>query len=295
MKVAFIVPCRNKDEYVGPCVRTVLAQTYSPMSIFISDQGSEDGTLAVIEDIVAGYNGPNKIRILRCPEVEHRKMPGLNAHFNWLHEQIDGDIVISCSADDLNHPDRAKYVVRAFEEHNPSYVCTGVQYLESDQQDGGQVWFPDKRTRMLGIEETIKYNLGSSGSSAWARDLYEKCKPLIGYEQQDLILPSMALLDRGVYWVDLPLHTYIRHASLENTGFGGQMMAATSDLHKAQLLEHNNFAHVRNWTSVLRRWQNLGRPVPQEAVDIMVQRIVETSNAWAGVREGLMMSGVSPL
>jgi glycosyltransferase involved in cell wall biosynthesis len=300
MRISFIVPCRDKEQHVAATVRSVLAQSYSPMEIVLSDQGSEDATLAIIEDLAAGYDGPNTVRVLRCPELARRGMPGLNAHLNWLDTQIEGDIVIGCSADDLNHPDRTKHTVRAFEEFNPSYVNTVVHYCDPDGRNAGFTTIPDQRDRWLGVEETIRHQIGSCGSPAWARDLYQKHGPLVGYEQQDMILPMMALFERGIYFIDKPLHTYISHASLSNTGFQGQIKAARDEKHRAQLIEMNNFAHVRNWTSVLARWQReegwLERLGSEPgSYDALMQKIGETAYAWGMMREALIMDGISSL
>src|SRR4051794_13148038 len=124
MKVSFICPVRNKAQHVKKTIQSILAQRYSPMEIVISDQMSTDGSLDIIKDVVAKYDGPNRVRILQCEDTSHKGMIGLNNHLNFLDTQIEGDIVIMCSADDLNHPDRVSHTVRAFEEHNPSYVNT---------------------------------------------------------------------------------------------------------------------------------------------------------------------------
>lgn len=292
MKVSFIVPARNKAKHVAACVRSVLRQTYSPMEIVFSDQGSEDETLAIIRDLAAGYAGPNTVRVLQCPDIERRGMPGLNAHMNWLDGQIEGDVVIQTSADDICHPDRARRTVAAFKKFNPSYVNTTMQFVDpTGEEEPGLSNVPNRGTRWIGVDEAIRHQVGSNGSSAWARDLYQKYGPLEGYEQQDMILPMMALIERGIYFIDLPLHTYVKHASLDNTGFQGRMAAARSDEERARLVEINNFAHVRNWTSIFERWQKAGR-VPPESVEPLMEKITTTSHAWAGARETLLLAGL---
>src|SRR5262249_1936458 len=140
----------------------------------------------------------------------------------------------------------------------------------------------------------------SCGSSAWARDLYERHKPLVGHEQQDMILPMMALAGRGIYFVDMPLHTYVKHVSLANTGFQGQIAAATDPIERAKLIEKNNFVHVRNWTSILSRWQHcpgyLERFIQTPgAYDALMEKIASTAYSWAYARDALLNDGVRPL
>jgi len=302
MKVSFIVPARNKEHFIRNTAQSVLAQTYSPMEIVFSDQGSTDNTLVILKDMAQSYNGPNKVRIIRCPYTRRKGMPGLNIHLNWLHHQIEGDIVIMCSADDWNDPRRAEMTVRAFEDHDPSYVNTSVIYRDPyfPEPTPKVTAFPDKSSRWIQPYETIKHQIGSSGSSAWARDLYEKHGPLEGCEQQDMILPMMALIERGIYYVDEPLHTYISHASLDNTGFVGQINAAADDTHKTQLIELNDFINVYNWTNILRRWTELPEQFAAMASDAaamnaVMEKISNCAFAWANVRNHMIINDVAPI
>jgi hypothetical protein len=297
MKVSFIVPCRNKAKYVGACVDSVLAQSYSPMEIILSDQGSTDETFSVLLDKADSYRGPNTVRLVSCPDIQYRGMAGLNAHLNWLHGVVTGDIVIMCSADDLNHPDRALYTVKAFEEHNPSYVGTAVKAIKPDGELVGESNFPDRRSRWIWITEAIQHQIGSAGSSAWAHDLYEKHGPLIGTEAQDMVLPPMALMERGLFFVDRVLHTYIQHADPNNTGTEG-LIRSTEEGTPAwwQATEMNAWHYTSHWCAVWRRlekndWINR---LPPEAMHALGSRVIQSANMWTMKREHLTMQRIDP-
>lgn len=300
MKVSFICPVRNKVSHVEATVRSILAQTYAPMEIVISDQQSTDGSRAIIDRLAADYDGPNRVRVLFCEDTSHVGMIGLNNHLNFIDSQIEGDIVIMCSADDLNHPDRALHTVRAFEEFNPSYVNTGVSYANTAGEIVNHTDFPGRASRWLEPTETIVHQIGSNGSSAWARDLYQKHGPLRDCEQQDMILPMMALFERGIYYVDLPLHTYISHASLDNTGIFGQISAARDATENNQLIEINNFMHVYNWTSMIGRWQSDPEMMAKLMSDAgafaaLMEKLSYNSFAWAYVRNDMIVNRVTPM
>jgi glycosyltransferase involved in cell wall biosynthesis len=300
-KVSFIVPCRNKEQHIRATAKSVLAQTHTPLEIVFSDQGSEDNTLGILEDLAASYDGPNTVRVLQCPDTEKRGMLGLNAHFNWLDTQIEGDLVVMCSADDLNHPERVAHTVKAFDEFNPSYINTGVVYRSPNDLDPPRYTnFPEQGTRWIGPAESIQYQIHSSGSSAWARDLFQKYGPLDGCEQQDMILPMMAFLERGIYFINLPLHTYISHASLENTGFGGQIAAAADERHKTQLVELNNFINSFNWGRIALRWQEQPEKFTAltqnvEVLNALMEKVVNSSIAWGAVRNNMIMTDIEPM
>src|ERR687898_2060785 len=66
--VTFMVFAYNHEQFVREAVRGALAQTYSPLEIVISDDCSQDRTFEIIEEEVAGYDGPHKIVLNRNEE-----------------------------------------------------------------------------------------------------------------------------------------------------------------------------------------------------------------------------------
>jgi hypothetical protein len=265
------------------------------MEIVLSDQGSTDGSAMILRDLVSEYDGPNTVRLLECQDTEFKGMPGMNAHLDFIHRQIDADYVIMCSADDLNHPDRAAHVVAAFEQHGVSYVGTGVTY--EGVEGVSRTEFPDRRSRRIEPAELIRYQIGSCASSAWRWDLFEKYGPFHCAQHQDVLLPIYALLERGYYFVDELLHTYVMRPSIENTGAMGQMAAATDLDHKHQLVEVNNFFVASSYCAVLRRLMQTGeiKKLPGDAIAALYEKLLQASAAWSVSREKLTMARISPI
>lgn len=297
-KVSFIVPCRDKAEFVGDTVQTVLRQTYSPMEIVLSDQGSMDDSLEIMKALAYKYDGPNTVRVLECPHTDSIGMAGLNNHLNWLNTQIEGDIVIMCSADDLNHPERAEHTVKAFEEHNPSYVGTCVQYLQPDFRENPstevQITAYGEVDRWVDPIDNVTKLIGSSASSAWARDLYNKYAPLNGIESQDVLLPFFATLERGIYYVAKPLHAYIRRADKNNTGLEGCLRAAESPAEQAAYTELVNFHCTSNWFAILRRLAFSQTPIADDLQQAIINKAIEYTNIWCLSRDKLIMDRIEP-
>ena len=191
MKAAHIVTARNKERYVGACVDGVLAQTYSPMELIFSDQGSTDGTLGVIIEKCKDYKGLNTVRILQCPDVPPQGMSGLNAHINWLNKQSDADIIIQTSADDLDHPERDKFVIEAYEKHNPAVVLTTQKFIADNTEETeilGITGFPLKDGFVSGAEDLQRMVGSSSSLSSYSEVMAGQYHQEVGTE------PSMGLL-----------------------------------------------------------------------------------------------------
>lgn len=65
--VSVIIPCYNAERWLSEAIDSVLAQTYRPLEIIIIDDGSTDGSLAIIEryaqqypDLIRYETGPNR-------------------------------------------------------------------------------------------------------------------------------------------------------------------------------------------------------------------------------------------
>lgn len=295
-KVAFIIPCRNKAAYdVEGTIKSVLSQTYTPMEIVISDQGSTDATPQIIERLVAEYKGPNAVTVLQCPHTEYKGMAGFNAHINWIHDQVDADIFIFTSADDINHFERATKVMEAFEAHpEADYVGTCVQYTNPDGTIVGVTGFPWLESRFITPDEVVDKRVGGSASGAWKRTFYERHR-LENHESPDVVLPFMASLEGGFYFIADPLYAYIYHADPENTGMEGRIKAARNIEESMQANELNNYHIASNWFSVLRRLKKGGYEL-SETLDVAIMRkVIECSHGWAALRDTMTMNRIRPL
>lgn len=292
--VSFIVPLRNKAQWVERCVRSILEQTIEDIDVLISDQGSEDGSYEIVRGLFDTYEGNKTVRLLRCPYGDLKGMAGLNVHFNFIHEHARGDLIISCSADDYNHPQRAEKTLEAFARHSPSYIGTRVKFVGDGQNGEGS--FPDRMSRWIAPAECIQHMIGSTASSAWAHDLYEKYKPLRDIESQDMVLPFLALMERGLYYLDETLHTYEWHASLDNTGIMGQQLASKTDAERLQLNEVGAFHMVSNWIAIMRRYAEHGfeKRLSAEARQALYDRVMGGAAAWSDARLALTMNRIDP-
>jgi hypothetical protein len=245
-----------------------------------------------MKELADAYTGPNTVRVLQCPDTDFKGMAGLNMHLNWLHTQITGDLVIMCSADDLNHPDRAKFTVATWLEHNPSYIGTCVQYHEEDgscnstTKDYPRGWVDP----VLNLDEIV----GSSASSAWSRDLFDKYGPLRGVESQDILLPFFGTLERGLYYIPEQLHAYCKRADENNTGLEGVVRSAKTPEESHIWTETCNWHYTSNWYAIFRRCQEMNINVTQEVYDALVRRCIEGGNIWSISRDNVTMLRLQP-
>jgi len=296
MKAAFMLNARDKAKHVEFAARSMFLQQDCTLEILLSDQGSKDGTAEILDRVAAEYSGPHTVRRLNCPpEVcAPRGMPGLNAHINWAMTQTDADVILQLSADDYALPGRAAAVLRAFEAHKPSMVLTGMYYVNEDCKYLAESAWPDKDGWCL-VEEMFPKAVGGSASQAWTHEFFDKLGGLQGVGSQDVIMPFLACLDKGAYYLRERLHCYRKVVDPKNTGLEG-VYYAYPEGHpmRLQLEELMHFQVMAGMYACLGAAQRLGL-MTEAANAALANAILDRSASWCATRQNMSFAGVAPL
>lgn len=127
--VTFCVVSFNQEAYIEATVRAVFAQTYDALEILFSDDASTDRTYAIIQEMVADYRGPHRIRLNRNPQNM-----GLAAHITKIFTLFSGELVFLGAGDDISTPDRVAVTVDAWLNTNQHAVAIYASSMEIDAE-----------------------------------------------------------------------------------------------------------------------------------------------------------------
>jgi hypothetical protein len=260
--------------------------------VIFSDQGSQDGSWEILKDEASKYDGPHKVRIMQCPETEVRGMPGLNEHLNWIHNQTDADVFISSAADDIPYPARARKTIEAFEKYSPSMVITGMFFANPDGSYHGETGFPEE-DGWVKVEDVYTKYVGGSTTQAWTRQFYEKIGGLQGVGSPDMVLPFLAIIDKGAYFLKERLHCYCKVVDEHNTGLEGVYAAAQNDNEKLAIEELMHFQVLAGIFTAGLKMQEAGLITP-EANAALVEQIMDRSASWQNTRQRMSLLKVQP-
>ncbi|HEY0413773.1 MAG TPA: glycosyltransferase family 2 protein [Allosphingosinicella sp.] len=98
--VELLLPTHNGERYLPALLDSLFAQRYGPFTIVTRDDGSADGTAAIVADYARRY--PGRIRILPSPG----RQTGAAANFAALIASAEADFVFFCDQDDVWLPDK---------------------------------------------------------------------------------------------------------------------------------------------------------------------------------------------
>lgn len=136
-QISVIMAAYNCEKTVGKAIDSILAQTYENWVMIICDDGSTDGTMAVLNRYAEQY--PDKFVIIR-----NEKNSYLPFSLNHCLKYVRTDLVARMDADDWSTPDRFEKQV-AFLKAHPEYdlVSTGVTVHDGEKPIASIIKIPE--------------------------------------------------------------------------------------------------------------------------------------------------------
>lgn len=104
MKISIALASYNGERFIGEQLRSLAAQTHLPDELIVTDDGSTDQTLAILNDFA--LLAPFEVKIFRNP-----KRLGFGQNFGNALAKCNGDIVFLCDQDDFWFPEKIERVV----------------------------------------------------------------------------------------------------------------------------------------------------------------------------------------
>lgn len=216
--VTFGVFAYNQERLVREAVEAAFAQTYSPLEIILSDDGSRDRTFEVMRELAAAYQGPHRV-------VLNRNEPnlGIGGHVNHVVGMASGDLILTAAGDDISLPARAELSVRAWEASGRRATSIQGQWIGVDERgnqtgaEQGAPW-PGKTGEFMiqpAVPEqyiaTLRPHVQGS-CHAFSKRLFEEFSPLpanVVYE--DLAIAFRSVLIGEIHFIHTPLIKFRQH------------------------------------------------------------------------------------
>jgi hypothetical protein len=203
-KISIIINNYNYESYVGAAIESALAQTYPYVEVVVVDDGSTDGSRAVIESF-------------RDHATLHfQANGGQSAAFNEGLARASGEIVFFLDSDDALHPEAVAEVVARWRP-GVAKAQFSLATIDAAGRFAGNVFpnYPpglaseDVRQELL---ETALYPCPPTSGNAYARAFLDRVMPLGRWPTgADGPLNTVAPLYGDVVTIDRPLGFYRVH------------------------------------------------------------------------------------
>lgn len=208
-KVSVIVPVFNTSQYIAKCCRSLFEQTLDSIQYIFVDDGSNDGSLRIVEDIL--LNHPNRSN--QVTFVCYDKNRGVGAARHEGLKEVNGEYIIHCDSDDWVEPDAYQTLYeKAISESADIVSCA----YSIDSEDGKRkkivpAFHHDSNNltfdlgprigslvlKLIRREFIVKNNLQISEEINWGEDFCLSLKSL--------------LLSQKTVCVNRPLYHYVQH------------------------------------------------------------------------------------
>ena len=117
-KASVITTVYNGEKFLSQCVESILNQTYQDFEFIIINDGSTDGTPAILDK----YKDPRL-------KIFHHKNQGLTKSLIFGESVSRGSLIARLDADDFALPQRLEKQIQ-FMDENPEVVLCGSRYEE---------------------------------------------------------------------------------------------------------------------------------------------------------------------
>jgi len=130
-EISVLMPVYNADKYIGTAVESILEQTFTDFEFIIINDGSTDGTLAILDTYA---KQDNRIRLVS------RENKGLVATLNEGVGLVKSPLVARMDADDISLPDRFEKQVSYLAGHSNCVALGGRSLIIDPEGDEMCVW-----------------------------------------------------------------------------------------------------------------------------------------------------------
>ena len=211
MRVSVLFCCYNQQAFVREALLAALTQDFPEYELVISDDGSNDGTLQIVDEMLVAV--PAHVSVIR---VDSPTNQGLVASFSRAVAASSGDILVPMAGDDVSVPDRLSALIQVFRDRpSVQLVCSNLRKIDAAGRElpaarflpdaGGEYAYPHD-----GPGRSLYANLPMVGATAaYRRTIFDVFGPLGPDAPSEdnclavralLLGPAVYLGDRLVRW-----------------------------------------------------------------------------------------------
>lgn len=257
--VTFALFAYNQEKYIREAVLGAFSQTYTPLEIILSDDGSTDRTYEIIQHMVAEYSGPHNVRCRQSPVNS-----GVYHHVASAIKEAQGELIVLAAGDDVSKAHRTRELVRVWNSTQAWGLWSKFDLIDAD----GRLLAREQSA--VGSSEVLSWisPLGRSdfvhgATSAYDKRLFSMIPDPSGrIDAEDGVLNvTLALFDLKVAFCDRSLISYRQHAGASsNTGSYSGMSVQQVRANEIRLAKFaGSFVRIADFVSLISTTTELSK------------------------------------
>ena len=209
MKISVLINSYNYADYVSACVQSVLAQTRLPDEIIVVDDGSTDGSVALIEQ---KFNHEPLVKIIA--KSNNGQLSAFNAGFR----KSSGDLIFFLDADDVYSEEYLTHAIE-FYHRNPDCGFLYCAYEKFGRAHGVERAYSSDQDHGYSVLESLGFLYwrgGPTSTLSLRRSILEKILPLNlegdwPLRADDCLVHGAGVVGAHKYFLAKPLVRYRVH------------------------------------------------------------------------------------
>lgn len=201
-KVSVIVPVYNTEKYLRCCMDSVIGQTLRDIEIVCVNDGSTDGSLAILQEYAAK---DKRIKII------NQENKGLSAARNAGLKVATADYISFIDSDDFVHPSFLEQLYRAIKENNCDVAGCDFAKIKKDERlpfigkIKAKIYEPALNV-LLNRKNFIHFNVWNK---LYKRELIRGIPFIEGMYYEDWVFNTCVFAGaKSFVWISAPLYGY---------------------------------------------------------------------------------------
>ena len=219
VRVSVVVCTYNGEKYLREQLQSILDQTRPPDEIIISDDGSNDSTLEIIEEFASSSGGPQP----PVWRVETRRTPlGVSGNFASALAKARGEFIALADQDDVWEPERLEKGLAHFHDgvllvHSDATLIDASGRATGTLMSALRLTSREKQNLLSGraLDALLRRNVVTGATTMIRSSLLEQALPIPEGWVHDEWLALVAAAQGGVVFQEGPLIRYRQHGNNE--------------------------------------------------------------------------------
>lgn len=235
-KVAVLLATFNGEKYIAQQLDSLLAQEFKDFDLYISDDGSNDRTAAILSSYSERFRGRMHILERREQTPPHcaSTTNAACANFLYLLEKVQSDLYLFCDQDDFWLENHIRLLVEKYhslsenEKRLPVLVYTDLSIADSElniMHHSDSAYMKRKEQD----KHSYFFSTGIRGCACMVNDELKKIafqnKELLHQnmgkiEMHDIFVTLIASFFGNIYFINVPTLLYRQHGTNTSGGIG---------------------------------------------------------------------------